>query len=171
MSTLVGSAVVVPRNVARAVVIKSQDVFFVSEQDGGLPLHDQDGFGLYYHDCRYLDGYEIRIAGTHMNSLIATADRGSVAEFKLTNDELKLNGHTVPAQTFGIALQRTIDGERLVVHDQYTISNYDLKEHELPLSLRVQADFEDIFVIRGMHAKEVGNQNRPKWQHGVLFLI
>src|SRR5690348_15316734 len=101
----------VPRNVARAVVTKAGEVFFLSEQNGQLPPDNQDGFGLYYHDCRYLDGYRIRFAGTPPNVLVSAANRGSIAEFELTNEQLKLTDEAaVPVQTFGVHLQRVIDG-------------------------------------------------------------
>jgi hypothetical protein len=128
-----------PRNVARAVVTKAGDVFFLSEQNGELPPHSQDGFGLYYHDCRYLDGYRIRFAGTPSNVLVSAANQGSIAQFELTNEQFQLSQReTVAAQTFGVHLERVIDGDQLAVHDVITIDNYDVQRHELPVSL----DFE-----------------------------
>ncbi len=81
----------VPRNVARAMVIKAADIFFLSEPNGEIPVGNQDGFGLYYHDCRFLDGYTIQLAGTQPNVLLALADRGSLAQFELTNEKLELS--------------------------------------------------------------------------------
>jgi len=160
-----------PRNVARAVVTKAGDVFFLSEQNGELPANNQDGFGLYYHDCRYLDGYRIRFAGTPPNVLVSAANRGSIAEFELTNEPLQdPDGKTVPAQTFGVYLQRIINGEKLTVHDVITIDNYDVQAHELPLSLDFESCFEDIFEIRGLDPKKIGKQNKPEWHDGVLVL-
>src|SRR5438309_11070026 len=160
-----------PRNVARAVVTKAGDVFFLSEQNGELPADNQDGFGLYYHDCRYLDGYRIRFAGSPPNVLVSAANRGSIAEFELTNEQLQLaGGKTVPVQTFGVHLQRVIDGERLTVHDVITIDNYDVQPRELPLSLDFASHFEDIFEIRGLHPKKLGRENTPEWHDGILLL-
>jgi glycogen debranching enzyme len=137
---------VAPRNVAKAVVTKAGDVFFLSEQNGELPANNQDGFGLYYHDCRYLDGYRIRFAGTPPNVLLSASNRGSIAEFELTNQQLQVPGgeSTVPVQTFGVHLQRVIDGDQLTVDDVITIDNYDVQPHELPLSFEFQSHFEDI---------------------------
>ncbi|MBV9609197.1 MAG: amylo-alpha-1,6-glucosidase, partial [Acidobacteria bacterium] len=159
----------VPRNVARAVVIKSEDVFLLSEHDGSIPEGNQDGFGLYYHDCRYLDGYEVRLAGTVPNTLVSSAGLGSIAQCELTNVELRpSDGQTVAAQTFGLTLQRVIDDKECAVHDHWTIENYDVQEHTLPLSFCLHADFEDIFVIRGLHPHNVGTANQPRWKNGVL---
>jgi hypothetical protein len=43
---------------ATAVVIKDQDLFFLTDAEGAVPLKGPHGFGLYYHDCRYASGYE-----------------------------------------------------------------------------------------------------------------
>jgi glycogen debranching enzyme len=160
-----------PRNVARAVVTKAGDVFFLSEQNCELPAENQDGFGLYYHDCRYLNGYRIRFAGTSPNVLGSGTNRGSIAEFELTNAELQVAGaKTVPVQTLGVHLQRVIDGDRLAVHDVITIDNYDVQRHELPLSFTFESHFEDIFEIRGLHPKKIGRENKAEWHDGVLLL-
>jgi hypothetical protein len=42
------------RGIADAVVIKGEDLFFLTEPDGRVPIEDGHGFGLYYHDCRFL---------------------------------------------------------------------------------------------------------------------
>jgi glycogen debranching enzyme len=161
----------VPRNVARAVVIKDEDIFFLAEHDGGVPVGNQDGFGLYYHDCRFLDGYEIRIAGTAPNALVSTAARGSLAQFELTNEALQLEGaEAVAEQMFGITLERVIDSSERAVHELWSITNYDVQEHTLPLSFCFHSDFEDIFVIRGLHPKKAGKPKETRWHNGVLVL-
>ena len=160
-----------PRNVTRAIVTKASDVFFLSEQDGEVPAGGHDGFGLYYHDCRYLDGYAIRFAGTSPNALASTASRGGIAQFELTNKLLHIQERkTIPAQTFGVRLQRAIDGDQLTVRDTITIDNYDVRSHDLPLSLEFQSHFEDVFEIRGLHPKKIGRANKPEWEQGVLVL-
>lgn len=160
-----------PRNVARAVVIKAKDLFLLSEQNGEIPAGNPDGFGLYYHDCRYLDGYSLRFAGTAPNVLVTNAHRGSMADFELTNASLQITDKdTVPAQTFGISLRRIIDGARLTFHDVFAITNYDVQARELPLSFSFHSKFEDIFEIRGLNPKKVGKPNEPRWQDGVLTL-
>ncbi len=165
------SAAIIPRSVARAIVIKDEEIFFLAEHDGGVPPGNQDGFGLYYHDCRYLNGYELRIAGTSPNALGSTAERGGIAQFELTNQKLQLHpGQFIPEQTFGITLQRVIDSAECAVHDRLTVHNYSLSKHQLPLSLKFNSDFEDVFEIRGINAKTVGHKDPAEWKDGVLVL-
>jgi len=52
------------RSIADAVVIKSENVFFLTRPDGNVPLGDSHGYGLYYHDCRFLNGYELALPNT-----------------------------------------------------------------------------------------------------------
>jgi len=61
------------RSIAGALVIKDQHVFFLCERDGRVPLKGKHGNGLYYHDCRFLNGYELKLAGTELSPLMATA--------------------------------------------------------------------------------------------------
>lgn len=159
-----------PRNVSSAVVLKNEDIFMLVEHGGAIPAGNRDGFGLYYHDCRYLDGYEVRIADTAPNSLVSNAQRGSAAEFELTNEKLQVDGHVIPEQTFGLTLQRAIDSSELAVHDVFTIHNYGVNSHQITISLRFHSSFEDVFEIRGLHPQEAGAANNPQWQDGVLVL-
>jgi hypothetical protein len=107
---------------------------------------NEDGFGLYYHDCRYLSGYEIQMAGTRPNVLASNSDQGSMAWFELTNVKLDFkSGRIIPAQMFGISLLgRLADSESAAVHDTLIVTKYDAETQELPLSFRMQAGFEDV---------------------------
>lgn len=57
-----------PTNIANSVVIKGADLFVLCQNDAGLPLDDDQGFGLYYHDCRFLKRYEVSIGKSRLNA-------------------------------------------------------------------------------------------------------
>jgi N-terminal domain of (some) glycogen debranching enzymes len=61
------------RGIGEAVVIKGGDLCFLTESDGSVPIEDGHGFGLYYHDCRFLDGYAMKIDGARPTELVCTA--------------------------------------------------------------------------------------------------
>ena len=79
-------------NVAEALVIKNGNLFFLSEPDGTVPLAPGHGFGLYYHDCRFLNGYELKISGRKPELLVRNADRGFMATLGLSNPTLDADG-------------------------------------------------------------------------------
>lgn len=169
MSEVPRNRFTVPRNIAGAIVIKDEDIFFLSQNDGSVPAGNQDGYGLYYHDCRYLSGYAIHIDGTSPNALGSESGRGSIAQFEFTNENLQQpDGKTIPQQTLGVTLQRVIDSRECAVHDQFTIENYSVQSHSISLSFVFQTGFDDIFEIRGLHPKRIGRENAPGWQDNVL---
>src|SRR5438067_12177524 len=75
-------------SVAEALVIKNVNLCFLSESDGTVPLAPGHGFGLYYHDCRFLNGYELKISGRKPEVLVRNADRGFMATLGLSNPDL-----------------------------------------------------------------------------------
>src|SRR5438046_10399692 len=70
-------------SVAEALVIKNGNLFFLSEPDGAVPLAPGHGFGLYYHDRRFLTGYELQISGPTPDLLVRNADRRFMARLGL----------------------------------------------------------------------------------------
>ena len=105
-SALVGS-------IADAVVIKDEDVFFLSERNGDVPLKGNHGLGLYYHDCRFLSGYEMRLVGTEPNTLIAVAQEGYQATCVLTNPDIRMaDGKLIQKEDLGIKWERVIDSSQ-----------------------------------------------------------
>src|SRR5262245_32127583 len=79
----------VSNSIAKAVVIKHGNLFFLSPPAGEVPMARGHGFGLYYHDCRYLNGYELMIGGEHPEPLAARSWEGGRAVFQLTTPDFR----------------------------------------------------------------------------------
>ena len=79
-------------SIADAVIIKDENLFFLSQSDGSLPVDEDHGFGLYYHDCRYLTGYRLTMGGEAPEPLVSTSVRGFKAVFELTNPDIPAGG-------------------------------------------------------------------------------
>src|SRR5690348_11496769 len=82
-------------SLAQAIVMKKDNLFFVARPDGNVPMTANHGMGLYYHDCRYLNGYELSIGGKTPAALSASAVQGAVGIFTLTNPEMHLHDGTM----------------------------------------------------------------------------
>jgi glycogen debranching enzyme len=159
-------------SIAGAVVIKDEDLFFLSDASGRVPLEGRHGFGLYYHDCRYLDGYEIRLGDTFPDILAATAERGYCALFELANQLLPLGPDTtLPNERVAVRWERVADGDALTLRERLTIRNYGVSHIDLPISLRFASHFDDVFVVRGLITEELGQVRPPEWtDDGILWL-
>jgi glycogen debranching enzyme len=158
-----------PTNIANAVVIKDEDVFVLCQDDGTIPLENGEGFGVYYHDCRFLNGYELTIGDSRLNALASNSEHGYMAEFELTNRDLKSsNGMQLSKQNLGIRWQRIIQASKLSVQDVISFANYTVEPLQFVLSFVFQADFEDVFQIRGFHPAHIGSKKVPAWRRGAL---
>src|SRR5437660_11692431 len=93
-------------NVAEALVIKNGNLFFLSEPDGTVPLAPGHGFGLYYHDCRFLNGYELKMCGRKPEVLVRSADRGWMATLGRSNPKGDMTGKALPKHPVGIRWER-----------------------------------------------------------------
>ena len=127
------------------------------------------GFGLYYHDCRYLNGYELLVCGEHPEPLAARSSEGGRAVFQLTTPDCHApDGSTIHRETVGLKWDRVIDAEQLVLHEQLDIQNVGCETVEFPLSMRFRAGFEDVFEIRGLLREVKGKLFRPVWKDKCL---
>ncbi len=159
----------VVRNISDAIVIKEGDIFFLTLPDGRVPMSEGHGYGLYYHDCRYLNGFEMKIAGVRPSSLVASAERGYMSVFELTNPDLHMqDGTLIEKEKIGIEWERMLDNEKLMLSDLLTFENYSEEPASFPLSFRFRAEFEDIFDVRGLLPKKLGKLHPSKWEGDAL---
>ncbi len=158
-------------SLADAIVIKNENVFFVARPDGNVPLRNSHGMGLYYHDCRYVNGYEIELAGQKPAHLSASSVQGSSGVFTLTNPRIELEGGGfLDEEELGITWRRLIDNETPALRDRLHIENFTLQTLEFTLTLTVQSAFEDLFAVRGLLPKRLGTLHPPFWEGEVLRL-
>ncbi len=121
-------------SIAGALVIKNEDIFFLCADNGELPLQGRHGYGLYYHDCRFLDGYEMRLAGLPLTRLISSAGAGFKAELELTNVDTRLSdGRILSKEDLAVRWERLLDASHLALHDQLTFHNYGIEGYTVPL--------------------------------------
>jgi glycogen debranching enzyme len=165
---LTKTAAAAVESIADAVVIKADEPFFLCPPDGRIPLHDRHGYGLYYHDTRFLSGYELAIADAAPISLAASATAGTRATLELTTPDVVVGRTRVATQRLAVRWVRELDGDRLELRDEIAIHNYTSTALTLPISLRFAATFEDIFRVRGLLAEQPGRLHRPAWKQGAL---
>lgn len=158
-------------SIADAVVIKDENIFLVTAPDGDIPLSQGHGFGLYYHDCRYIRGYELRVADQWPTVLASTAAKGDLAVFQLANQDIHTaDGQLIPKETIGVKWERALHGSVPSLHDSFTFENFGLSDVKCPLSLAFGAQFEDIFAVRGLFSEKLGDVRPPEWKDGALVL-
>src|SRR5262245_33342084 len=155
------------RSITHAVVIKDEDIFFLCEPDGAVPLESGHGFGLYYHDCRFLSGYELRLGGRKPDPLVWNADCGYLAVLGLSNADIRMTGGlTLPKHSVEIKWSRRVSSEHLALFDEIELRSLTIHPIEFIASLTFQARFEDMFAIRGLFQGKRGQLHPPEWREG-----
>lgn len=154
------------------MVAKNGNLFFLTRPDGSVPLIQNHGYGLYYHDCRYLKGYRLQIEGQDLNPLIANARRGYSAVVELSNPAIRPETeNSVPMGAVGVKMLRVIDAGELVMHDRITFKNYSRNRICLEASLDLVADFSDVFAVRGLLPIRPGRLFEPVWKNNRLHFL
>lgn len=148
-------------SISDALIAKDEDLFLLSSPSGDVPLDGEHGLGLYYHDCRYLNGYELALSGLRPTALGADASRGFALLFALTNPRLALpDGGSVDPESVGIIRERVIDHAHLAVHESLSLQNHAHQPIDLRVKLAFRAEFEDLFVIRGIKTQASAERDR-----------
>ncbi len=155
--------------ISDAVVFKDDDLFLLTRPDGSVPLHHAHGYGLYYHDCRILNGYELRLGGGPAVALGSTCAAGDRGTFELTNPDLQVEGRTA-LQKEGISLkwERRLNGVAAVLNDRLIFQNWLREPVEVAIELQFRAGFEDVFQVRGLLRERLGELHPPEWKEGKL---
>lgn len=150
-----------PPNSTPPVVIKHGDVAVLCSHDGDL-LRESDQ-GIYFHDMRYLSCQQLKLNGlSSLTSLLADVSGGHRGLFELTNPDIcdQSGEVAIRKETLGIRREKIVDSE---ITENITIRNYTTEPVEVSLNLSYEADFADVFVIRGADAAKRGKLRSPNW--------
>jgi glycogen debranching enzyme len=142
------------------VILKQNDIFVVSDLAGDIPAGNEDGLGLYRSDTRFLSTYELRLNGRKPIMLNHSVDRAYVATFQLVNPKFGESGGGARVRRQSLSIRRT----RFVhegMHERIGIQNCNRHAVEIELELRLDADFLDIFEVRGYHQLPMVGTREP----------
>jgi glycogen debranching enzyme len=151
---------------AARLAIKEGDLFFYTNELGQVPGTENSALGFYYRDTRHLSRCELTVAGRQPVLLSATAERGYAATVELTNLEARTtDGRVLPQASVHIRRTRFVS-DRL--YELIRVQNYSRREVDLTLDLHLDADFADLFEVRGSRRRRRGTRMPPEVGEGVL---
>jgi len=137
------------------VILKEDQVFAVSDINGDIPAGNDLGLGFYRQDTRYLSVFELRLNGRVPILLNHSVDRAYVATFQLVNPTLaNPDGSPIPRQSLSLRRTRFVHNGSL--HERIGLQNCNVGPVRVELELRFDADYLDIFTVRGYHSTVVG---------------
>lgn len=136
------------------LTVKDDDLFLVTDTLGNIAgslVDDRNAsMGLFCSDTRFLSRLELQIDGRSPVLLSSTADKGFVISVLCTNPRLDDN---LPAETLGIRREIVLNG---ALFEELEVSNYSTSSVSFELSISFDADFVDLFEIRGFNREKRG---------------
>jgi glycogen debranching enzyme len=146
----------------RTRVLKHGDTFAVFDHYGDMKPGGLGEEGLYHEGTRFLSCLVLELEGGRPFFLSSTVgganDQLAVA---LTNPDLLRDGQVrLPLGSLHLAWKKFL--WRGVCHQQLRIKNYAPEPLETAISLHFEADFADIFEVRGMQRKSHGQRLAPE---------
>src|SRR5437660_3388068 len=131
-----------------SVALKEDDLQFISTQSGDVLANNPDGLGLYHQDTRFLNRFELTVNGFKPVFLSRSMNKHYIATFQCVNPTFRLHdGVRVKQQTISIRRSRFVSDRGL--YERLGFLNCNPFAVDLDVDLALDADFRDMFSVRG----------------------
>ncbi len=138
--------------------IKNGDTFGVFDHGGDILSVPGGTDGLYHRDTRHLSRFELTLGGVQPLLLSSALGADNVM---LTSDlsNASMSDLGAPALEQGVIhVQRSLFLGDAACHGRIAVRNFGYTRHRVRLELRFEADFSDLFEVRGMHRERRGDR-------------
>lgn len=139
-------------------VIKEDDYFLITDKNGDIEPAAQSGQGFYSKDTRFLSRMELLINEQKPILLSSEADKNYKATILLTNPHMEKDGRVILWRD-SIQIRRDRFISQGVLYEQVKLKNYFPKKVEFSISFHFDADFQDMFIVRGFQTGRTGNKS------------
>ncbi len=141
--------------------IKSGDTFGVFDHGGDILSVPGGTDGLFHRDTRHLSRFELTLGGVQPLLLSSTLAADNVMlTSDLSNASMSDLGAAALEQGV-IHVQRSLFLGDAACHGRIAVRNFGFTRHRVRLELRFEADFADLFEVRGMHRERRGDRLPP----------
>src|SRR5215472_18566374 len=152
-----------PRKVNNLTLIDGK-TFLCTTVAGDISPAGAPDVGFFQDDTRFLSHLELRINGQPSIVLSSNTERSYVSQIELTTEQMKVrDSFEIAENTIHIRRQQLLNGEALF--DRFSLMNFNDRELNLSLALFFEADFVDVFQVRGT-ARPVHGQYYRTVRHG-----
>ncbi len=146
----------------RRRVLKHGDTFGVFDRYGDIENVGPPEFGIYHHDTRYLSRLTLRLGSYRPLLLSSTVkEDNALLTVDLTNPDVpQPDGVVVPRGTLHVFRSKLLWDT--TCYDHLRLHNYGRLPMVLSLVFELDADFADLFEVRGMDRQRRGTLHAPR---------
>lgn len=154
----------------RSHVLKDGESFAIFDRRGDVRPFGQSTQGLYVGDTRFLSKCSLLLEGERPLLLSSTVhSAGALLIVDLTNPDIK-RGDVLAIPHGSLHLQRTLLLHDGVLRQRIKVSNFAAHHVDVTMAVDVDADFTDIFEVRGHRREARGHRSPPDLASGRLTL-
>ena len=138
-------------------MLKHDETFAMFDRFGDIPLVGSGEQGLYHEDTRFLSQHELLIDGARPLYLGSTVQEySSLLTIDLMNPDLGSDERRIAKGTLHIFRAKLL--WQGACYEHVRLSNHGEAAVEATISLQYDADFVDLFEVRGMHRERRGER-------------
>src|SRR5881397_656443 len=142
----------------RTRVLKQGDTFAVFDRFGDIETFGTGELGLYYQDTRFLSRLTLRLGKDRPLLLSSTVreDNAVMAVDATTPDTWQDSEIVIPRGTVHVFRSKILWAK--TCHERLRIHNYGRAAVDVSFAIEFDADFADIFELRGMNRERRGRR-------------
>ncbi|MGE3623916.1 MAG: glycogen debranching N-terminal domain-containing protein [Bdellovibrionales bacterium] len=136
--------------------LKHGDTFGVFDQHGNIVKGESSSDGLYHKDTRHLSQMELLVYGHRPLLLSSTLhDNNAMLVADLANPDIYLNGNLHLTREM-LYVNRSKFLWQEACYERIILYNFDQATHKFHLAVKFDADFADLFEVRGIQRPRRG---------------
>jgi glycogen debranching enzyme len=157
-----------PRKVNNLTLIEGK-TFLSTTLAGDIMPPGAPDVGFFFDDTRFLSRLELRVGGYRTVVLSSSTEQTFVSQIELTTGQGKLReNYEVPENTVHIRREQLLASD--IFYDHLTFENFNLHDVVLDFEMAYEADFMDVFQVRGVARQHFGRYFKPIVHHNsVVF--
>ncbi|HEY9685339.1 MAG TPA: amylo-alpha-1,6-glucosidase [Coleofasciculaceae cyanobacterium] len=137
---------------SRNRTIKHNHLYLVDDFQGNVPRNNTSGLGMYHLDTRFLSAFDIQLHNTDPIPLLSSTEMGYMSTIVFTNGPINTTTEagtpvTINPETIQLKRETVLYGLQF---ERYWLISYYPEPIHIELSFSFEADFKDMFEIRGM---------------------
>jgi glycogen debranching enzyme len=155
-----------PRKVNNLTLIEGK-TFLSTTLAGDIMPPGAPDVGFFFDDTRFLSRLELRVGGYRTVVLSSSTEQTFVSQIELTTGQSNLReNYEVPENTVHIRREQLLASD--IFYDHLTFENFNLHDVVLDFEMTYEADFMDVFQVRGVARQRLGHYFKPIIDHNSM---
>jgi glycogen debranching enzyme len=148
-----------PRKVNNLTLIDGK-TFLSTTIAGDIMPPGAPDVGFFHDDTRFLSRLELRVDGYRTVVLSSSTEQTLASQIELTTGKSTTRDtYEIPENTVHIRREQLLASDTL--YDNFSFENFNFQELELAVEVAYEADFMDVFQVRGVARQPLGHYYQP----------